>query len=95
MSHNSIRIVTPGIKMTWYNILLLFLIILIPLIYFSIMLELYLRKSLIFKSYSRPSSETPSFQPLGKITPLTEEEKITKNNIIFCNLYPDDCQQES
>lgn len=81
--------------MKWYEIILMFLIIITAVIYVAIILEMYFRSQFIFKPYNPPNNNIPTFQPLGTVTPLTEEEKIIKNNIIFCNLYPDDCQENS
>lgn len=63
----------------------LILILVIIMVYSLVMYELFRRQSFIFAPYEPPAppADLYPFHPLGNVTPMTQEEIDTRNQIII------------
>ena len=63
---------------------ILIFILITMMIYVIVMFELYKNHSFIFSKYNPPApqSSANAFYPLGKITPMTQEQIEQRNAII-------------
>jgi len=66
---------------TGISVGILIFILIVVIVYVIVMYELYKNKLFIFASYI-PSSPPNSFYPLGKVTPLSQEEIDHRNAVI-------------
>lgn len=67
---------------TGISVGILIAILIIMIIYVVMMFEFYKNKKFIFAPYNQPKPNSPHFYPLGKITPMTQEEIDHRNEII-------------
>ena len=64
-----------------WSLIIIGLILLTIIAYVIAMFECYRNKTFIFSTFT-PSPPPNSFYPLGQITPLTQEEIETRNELI-------------
>ena len=65
-----------------FSIGIMIFIFVVAIIYVIVLFELYKQKRFIFAPYVPPTPPAPFFYPLGKITPLTQEEIDHRNAVI-------------
>lgn len=63
---------------------ILIFILIVIIVYVIVMFELYKNQSFIFAKYTPPPppSSANAFYPLGKVTPMTQEQIDRRNAII-------------
>lgn len=62
---------------------ILIFILVVIVIYVLVMFELFKNQAFIFKPYVPPAPPENSFYPLGKVTPLSQEDIDARNEIIL------------
>ena len=69
---------------TGISVGILIFILIVIMIYVIVMFELYKNQAFIFAKYTPPSPplSANAFYPLGKVTPLTQEQIEQRNDII-------------
>jgi hypothetical protein len=72
---------------THISIIILILLLFIIIVYMIIIFESFKRQTFIFKPYAPPTNPpSQGFYPLGKVTPLTQEQIEARNKIINSQL---------